>query len=152
MEHSVLAGRKARHRAEAQPIWILIGLLLAMIIGIMMYQLVAGALQQGTYEQMLKGITEDTAKMDLDSKCNAWRKSSWAIAPTDPQKLADSAARLNLLTKDEWDKRELLSTCDCAIYLYVNKLISRSDVEGVYDPDYCHEWASQKAEEFNIIS
>jgi hypothetical protein len=122
-----------------------------MIIGIMMYQLVAGALQTGTYDQLVGNIDTDTAKIELDSKCTAWKRSSWAISPKDPQKLADYAAKLNLLSKSEWDRREKFSACDCSMYLFVNKLISRSDVEEVYDPDYCHEWANEQAERFNIF-
>jgi hypothetical protein len=146
----VVLGQKLRLKAQAQPIWILIGLLLAMIIGIMMYQLVGGALQQGTYDQMVGDIDMDTAKMQLTTKCSSWKKSSWAIPPTDMQLLADYAAKLNILSKSEWDRRELFSSCDCSMYLYVNKLISRSEVEEVYDEDYCHDWANQQAESFGI--
>lgn len=151
MEHSQTGGLKHHLKAQAQPIWILIGLLLAMIIGIMMYQLVAGALQQGTYEQMIGGLSTDTARMQLDGQCTQWKKSSWAIPPKDPQELADSAAKLNLLSAEEWDRRETFSACDCAMYLFVNKLISRSEVQEVYDPEYCHEWANDQAEKFDIV-
>lgn len=118
-----------------------------MIIGIMMYQMVAGALSKAPN---LDQVDSDAAKMGLDGQCTAWKKSSWAIPPSDPQKLSDYAARINILSMEEWNDKELLSACDCAMYLYVNKLISRSDVEIVYDSDYCHEWANLQAENFNI--
>ena len=140
-------GQKPRLRGQSQPIWILIGLLLAMIVGIMMYQVLSGGFSK---LPRLENIDSDTAKMGLDSQCGAWKRSSWAIPPTDPSALADYAAKLNLLSTNEWENNERFSSCDCGIYLFVNKLISRSELLEVYDSDYCHDWANEQADNLGI--
>lgn len=151
MVRLLTCGPKGHLRAESQPIWILIGLLLAMIIGIMMYQMVARAGSQAAFSDMMANIDEGTARVQVREGCNSWWQSNWAVPPANIGKLSDYAAKLNLLSKSEWDRRETFSKCDCAMYLFVDRSLSKSDVEGVYDPEMCHDWANVQAEELSIV-
>lgn len=150
MVNSQLGGRSFHLRAQSQPIWILIGLLLAMIIGILMYQIVGGALQKSTFDDMMQGIDEGTARIQITDGCKAWADSTWTIPPSNLKGLSDYAARLLVLSKIEWERKETFSKCDCAVYLYVKNIISRSTAEIVYDPEICHDWANTQAEELGI--
>ena len=147
-----MGGRNFLRKAQAQPIWILIGLLLAMIIGILMYQIVGGALQKSTFDDIMSGIDEGTARVQITDGCKAWSDSSWTIPPSNLKSISDYAARMNLLTRTEWERKETFSKCDCGVYLYVTDIISRSVAERVYDPEICHDWANTQAEELGIYT
>ena len=137
-------------KAESQPIWILIGLLLAMIIGIMMYQMVARAGSQATFSDMMASIDDGTARIQVAEACTKWMESTWTMPPTNIQKVADYAAKLQIISSSEYAAHESISTCDCAMYLLAQRQITKSDVQMVYDPEMCHEWANTQAETMGI--
>ncbi len=139
-------------RAQSQPIWILIGLLLAMIIGIMMYQMVSRAGSSGGFEDLMKRIDAGTARVQLTEACSDWKRTSWSIPPSDLDQLSDYAAVEGILNQAEYNRHETISKCDCSMYLFVQKALTRSEAELNYDPDLCHEWANTEAERFEFIT
>lgn len=128
---------------ESFDLWIKVFIIILGVFLVLFYMNLSSKVS--TPEDTVCDSCGDFTLLTVDARCTSWKRSSWEIAPEDPDKLADYAAKLGLLTEAEWENREILSACDCAMYLYVNKLISKEELQEVYDPEYCHEWAIEQA-------
>ena len=112
---------KARKGAE-QPIWLMVAMLLALVIGISMYQLISKTQSASTFDDMQKGIEEGTATSTLDTICSSWKASNWAMVPSDlALRSTQAAVKKNLLNKEEYENGDSINLCDCAVYLYAMK-------------------------------
>ncbi len=137
-------------KGAEQPIWILVAILLALIVGVMMYQFLNKGQQADTFNTMLKTVDAETAKLAIDSICTNWRSSNWKTPPSDLGAVSvDYAAKMGLLTEDEWTAMlttgNPITVCDCAVYLYVDRsMIQRSEVFSVADPTTCHTLTAAK--------
>lgn len=132
---------KTTRKGAEQPIWILVAILLALIVGVMMYQFLQKGQEGKTFEAMLAEVDKGTAMFAIDNLCTTWKNNNWATEPADIEKVSiDYAGAAELLTKAEWKNLEILTACDCAVYLYADKnAIQRSDVyTAAPDNTGCH--------------
>lgn len=128
-------------KGAEQPIWILVAILLALIVGVMMYQFLSKGQQGKTFDEMLKTVDAGTAQLAVDNLCTNWRSSNWKTEPSSlGQVSVDYAAKVGLLDETEWAAHEILTVCDCAVYLHVDRsTIPQSEVyTAAPDPTDCH--------------
>lgn len=128
-------------KGSEQPVWILVAILLALIVGVMMYQFLTKGQQGRTFDEMLKTVDAGTSQLAVDTLCTNWKVSNWATPPADLGRVSlDYAAKAGLLDETEWAAKEMLTVCDCAVYLYADKkIIERSAVfAAAPDPTKCH--------------
>ncbi len=135
-------------KGQGRPIWIMVTLLLAMVVGITMYQILQKTQSQKTFDQMMNEIDIGTAEVQLHDICERWRENGYVagVSEDDLSRASAYAVVLNYFTKDEFDSGERLSPCDCTVYLYSKGYLTRLDAEKEYDPDECHEKANEIAE------
>ena len=133
---------------ESRPIWIMVTLLLAMVVGITMYQIIQKTRAQQSFEEMIRDIDAGTAKLRLVDICSRWRETGYLAGVTgdDFEKATAYAVLLNYFTKEEFDAGERISSCDCTIILHAEGRLSKLDARRDYDPDICHERANEIAE------
>ncbi len=137
---------KTRKKGSEQPIWILVAILLALIVGVMMYQFLQKGQQTSTFNNMLETINIGTAQFSIDNLCSNWRSSNWQTPPSTLGTVSvDYAAKVGILDEDEWATGAMMTVCDCAVYLYVDRsMIQRSEVFTVADPATCHTLTAAK--------
>ena len=135
-------------RGQGRPIWIMVTLLLAMVVGITMYQILQKTRAQQTLDELLKDIDVGTAKIRLIDICERWRETGYVAGVTEGEleKATAYAIMLNYFTEDEFYAGERLTPCDCTIILHAEGKIDRLDAQKEYDPDECHERANEIAE------
>lgn len=129
-----------KKKGAEQPIWILVAILLALIVGVIMYQFLQKGQQTSTFDDMLETIDVGTAQFSVDNLCLNWRSTNWQTPPSALGPISvDYAAKVGILTKTEWATGTMMTVCDCAVYLYVDRsMIQRSEVFTVADPATCH--------------
>ena len=135
-------------RAQGRPIWIMVTLLLAMVVGVTMYQIVQKTKARKTFDEMLKQIDVESADVRLRDICERWRENGY-VAGVDQETLDRATAYavvLNYFTEDEFNSGERISPCDCSVYLFTKGVITRLELEKEYDPDECHERANDIAQ------
>lgn len=139
-------------KGQGRPIWILVTLLLALVVGVSMYQLIGKTESQKTFDDMLANVDAQSATNSLNIICSSWEGTSYAGSLSDNERetLRDAAAFRGWLTEEEWEDEEDFSECDCAMWLYTQGSISRTKARQYYDPDECHETANDQAEEAGI--
>jgi hypothetical protein len=139
-------------RAQGKPIWILVTLLLALVVAVTMYGLVAQTGSNKTFDQMMTSVDSGTAQTQMLQICKNWHDAKFAVDLTDTEvsEIKDYAAKKGWLTDDEWEDDEDFTSCDCAMFLYTQEEISSTEVNKYYDPDECHEKANTEAEDRNI--
>ncbi len=135
------------------PIWIVVTLLLALVVGITMYQLLRKTSAQRTFDDWLSEVGSGQAELSLLNFCESWYDSGFVRGAVNENELARAtvaAAHPSLavkyFTQEEFDVGERLSPCDCAIILYQKAEIDQLEVKRWYDPDDCHELANSIAE------
>jgi len=114
-------------KGSEQPIWLLVAVILALVIGAALYQLVLKSIGQQTFANMFKNMDIDTAETNMKNYCNKWKENGWNVPlnKDDYEVVRRASVFLGWVTKDEYfgsDPRT--STCDCAAYLLKNNLIS----------------------------
>ncbi len=139
-------------KGQGRPIWILVTLLLALVVGVSMYQLIGKTESQKTFDEMFQRIDSQSATNSLNSICSSWEDTSFAarLSASEEETLRDSAAFRGWLTKEEWEDEEDFTECDCAMWLFTQNAISRTKARQYYDPDLCHEQANEEAEDAGI--
>jgi len=135
-------------RGQERPIWIMVVFLLALVVGITMYQILQKTRSRQTFEEMLKEIDVGTADIQLNDICERWRENGYVagITQDDLDRATAYAVVLGYFTESEFNAGERLSPCDCTIYLFSKGKISKLDARKEYDPDECHEKANEIAE------
>ena len=135
-------------KGQGRPIWIMVTLLLAMVVGITMYQIIQKTQSQKTFEDMMKEINVGTADVQLHDICERWRSNGYVagVSTDDLEKASAYAVVLGYFTEEEFNMGERISPCDCSIYLFSKGYISRLDAEKEYDPDECHQKANEIAD------
>jgi len=138
---------------ESKPIWIVVTLLLALVVGITMYQLLAKTNAQKTFDDWLGEISAGQVSIKLTNFCKTWRDAGFSEATVNQNKLAEAtvaAAHPSLTTRyftaDEFEVGERLSPCDCAVYLYTLGEMSLLDMQTFYNPRNCHDMTNDLAE------
>ncbi len=132
---------KTTRKGAEQPIWILVAILLALIVGVMMYQFLNKGTQGQTFDEMMRQVDTGTAQLAVDSLCTNWYNSHWVTEPADLERVSvNYGAKIGILTQAEWEAKNIMSACDCAVYLYADKsAIQRSDVYAAApDEGTCH--------------
>ncbi len=132
---------KTTRKGAEQPIWILVAILLALIVGVMMYQFLNKGTQGQTFDEMMRTVDTGTAQLAVDALCTNWHNSHWVTEPADLERVSvNYGAKIGILTQTEWEAKELMTACDCAVYLYADKnAIQRSDVyTAAPDDTGCH--------------
>ena len=140
-------------KAQGRPIWIMVTLLLAMVVGITMYQILQKTRSQQTFEEMIKDIDIGTAQIRLTEICERWKNNGY-VAGVNQEDLAKGTAYAVLLgyfDREDFDAGERITPCDCTVYLYSRGLISKLDARKFYDPDECHERTNEIAEAQGLI-
>ena len=135
------------------PIWIVVTLLLALVVGITMYQLLQKTSAQKTFDDWMGQIGGGQAELALSSFCESWENAGFvrgAVNPTVQAEATVSAAHPSMavkyFTETEFNLGERFSPCDCAVYLYQIGSMNQLTVKGWYDPDDCHEMTNDIAE------
>ncbi|MBR9689988.1 MAG: hypothetical protein GOV01_03780 [Candidatus Altiarchaeota archaeon] len=135
------------------PIWIVVTLLLALVVGITMYQLLQKTSANKTFDDWMGQINQGQAELSVGSFCDAWEGAGFvrgAVNPTELAKATVAAAHptmaVKYFTEDEFNIGERLSPCDCAVYLYQTGVLDQLDTQSWYDPDECHEMTNDIAE------
>ena len=126
-----------------QPIWIVITLLLALVVGITMYQLLSKTQATQTFDDWLGEIEIGNAENYLTNFCRTWETNGFVETTIDETNLAKasvSAAALTTkyFTREEFEEGETLSPCDCAVYLWKKGFVSEVQLNQYFDPDRCH--------------
>ncbi len=139
------------------PIWIVVTLLLALVVGITMYQLLQKTSAQKTFDDWLGQIGSGQAELTVSSFCKSWEQSgfvSGAVNPSEQAKATVAAAHPSLavkyFTEDEFNIGERLSSCDCAVFLYQKGQMDQLEAKSWYDPDKCHEMTNNIAESMGL--
>ncbi len=134
-----------------RPIWIMITLLLALLVGIMMYQLLQKTRATKTFEDWQREIGAGQAEILLTQICERWYENSFkfGVTRTDIEKATVAAVELGYFTREEWDDGERLSPCDCVVYLYKKGRVPEYEAKNFVDQYMleCHEKALEVAEE-----
>jgi len=139
-------------KGQGRPIWILVTLLLALVVGVSMYQLIGRTQSQTTFDDMFQRIDSGSATNSLNSICGDWEGTSYAarLSANELETLRDVSAVKGWLSAEEWEDEENFSECDCAMWLFTQNAISRTKARQYYDPDECHEKANEVAEDEDI--
>ena len=139
---------------ESRPIWIVVTLLLALVVGITMYQLMAKTNAQKTFDDWLGEISAGQVSIKLTNFCENWEASGFSRTAINENQLAEASVAaahpsltVRYFTSGEFEIGERLSPCDCAVYLYKTGSISQLDMEAVYDPDDCHQITNDMVED-----
>ncbi len=131
-----------------QPIWILVAILLALVVGVAMYQMM-GKANLEEFDDIIKNTDESTAQITIESFCLNSYRSKWTNNPTEKrlEDITKSAVSLGWISREEWDNYAKFTNCDCAVYLYVTESssITRSEVHEIYNPSACHTYANKQA-------
>lgn len=137
---------KTTRKGSEQPIWILVAILLALIVGVLMYQFIQKGQQASTFNKMLETVDIGTAQFSVDNLCTNWRSSNWRTPPSNLGTVSvDYAAKVGILDEAEWAAGEMMTVCDCAVYLYVDRsAIQRSEVFMAAGPETCHALTAAK--------
>lgn len=135
-------------KGQGRPIWILVTLLLALVVGVSMYQLIGKTQSQQTFDEMFAQIDSESAINSLNSICRSWEETSFAVGLSESERetLRDVAAVKGWMTSEEWNDDEDFSECDCSLWLYSQGTISRTKAKQYYDADMCHERANEEAD------
>lgn len=135
------------------PIWIVVTLLLALVVGITMYQLLQKTSAQRTFDDWLGQISSGQAELSVSAFCNSWEESGFVGGAVNPEELAKATVAaahpsmaVKYFTEEEFNIGERLSPCDCAVFLYQKGQMNQLDAERWYDPDECHEMTNDVAE------
>ena len=143
---------------EGQPIWLIVTLLLALVVGISMYQLMDQTSAQDTFGNWLGEIDEGQAELELTGFCDAWKEGAFVRSAVNQDELdkatvaaAHPGLTIQYFTQEEFEFGERLDPCDCAVYLYTKSKMSMLDAKALYDPDDCHIQANEIAENTPLI-
>jgi|GEM_PF-2784391 len=135
------------------PIWIVVTLLLALVVGITMYQLLQKTSAQKTFDDWMGEISGGQAELALTGFCESWADAGFVTGAVNPKKQAEATAAaahpsmaVKYFTESEFNLGERLSPCDCAIYLYQVGSMDQLEVKRWYDADECHEFTNNIAE------
>lgn len=123
-------------KGSDQPIWLLVALLLALVVGVVMYGLVNKVNPQQTL-QLLEGVNTGQASLGLLNSCETYRTANWVLGQDKQAETAVYAAKLGWLTSDEFrstkcslrysaggksaDNICFFTPCDCVVYLYAGQ-------------------------------
>ena len=131
---------RTSRKGSEQPIWLLVAVILALVVGAALYQLVLKGLGKGTFEGMVSSMNTDTAETNMRSFCTKWMDNGWNVPliTSDYESLRRASLVLGWVTKDEYYSGDpKTSTCDCAAYL-LKMGLTQSDREvimAVSSPD-----------------
>ena len=135
------------------PIWIVVTLLLALVVGITMYQLLNKTSAQKTFDDWLGDVGKGQAELTVESFCTSWHDAGFVRGAVNENELAKATVAaaypslaVKYFTKEEFEMGERLSPCDCAIFLYQKGIIGPLEVKKWYDPDECHQMTNSIAE------
>jgi hypothetical protein len=135
------------------PIWIVVTLLLALVVGITMYQLLQKTSAQRTFDDWLGQISGGQAELSVSSFCQSWEESGFVRGAVNQEELskatvaaAHPSMAVKYFTEEEFNLGERLTPCDCAVYLYQKGLISQLKATDWYDADECHQLTNDIAE------
>ncbi len=140
------------------PIWIVVTLLLALVVGITMYQLLQKTSADKTFGNWMDEIGGGQAELTLSSFCESWYDSGFVLGAVNEATQAKATvaaayegATVNYFTREEFEFGERLSDCDCAVYLYQIGSIDKLETSKWYDPDECHELTNAVAESRGLV-
>ncbi|MBR9682018.1 MAG: hypothetical protein GOV00_04465 [Candidatus Altiarchaeota archaeon] len=143
---------------EGKPIWIVVTLLLALVVGISMYQLMNQTNAQETFGNWLGEINAGQVEITLTSFCENWADSGFVRTAVNQDELAKAsvaaahpALTIKYFLQEEFELGERLDPCDCAVFLHNKGKMSLLDARSRYDPDDCHAMANEIAESTDII-
>jgi hypothetical protein len=140
------------------PIWIVVTLLLALVVGITMYQLLRKTSADRTFDDWMGEIGSGQAELTLTSFCESWLDAGFVLGAVNEnvQAKATAAAAHNALavkyfTEEEFNLGERLTACDCSVVMYQKGSMTKLDASRWYDPDDCHDLANQIAESNGLM-
>ncbi len=123
-------------KGSDQPIWLLVALLLALVVGVVMYGLVNKVNPEQTL-QLLEGVSADQASLGLLNYCQTFRNSNWVMDQEKQAEMAVYARKNNWLTDQEFRSAScslrysvsgksaenicFFTPCDCIVYLYAGQ-------------------------------
>ena len=143
---------------ESRPIWIVVTLLLALVVGITMYQLMAKTNAQETFSNWLGEINAGQVEITITNFCEGWEASGFTLSAVNQNELAKASVAaahpsltVKYFTQEEFEQGERLSPCDCAVYLYNKGHMGLLDAKKYYDPDECHSMANGIAEGSSLV-
>lgn len=141
------------------PIWIVVTLLLALVVGITMYQLLQQTQANKTFDDWLGEIGGGQAEITLSSFCESWHESGFVRGAVNVNQLAKATVAaghpslaVKYFTETEFEIGERFSPCDCAVFLYQKGLLDQLESKKWYDPDDCHESTNDIAESRGLTS
>jgi hypothetical protein len=140
------------------PIWIVVTLLLALVVGITMYQLLRKTSADKTFEDWMGEIGSGQAELTLNAFCEAWNEAGFVQGAVNENKLAQataaashSALAVRYFTEEEFNLGERLTACDCSVVMYQKDSMTKLDALRWYDPDKCHDLANEIAENNGLV-
>ena len=135
------------------PIWIVVTLLLALVVGITMYQLLQKTQANKTFDDWLGEIGGGQAEITLETFCESWHEAGFVQGAVNVNQLAKATVAaghpslaVKYFTEAEFEIGERFSSCDCAVFLYQKGAIDQLEAKRWYDPDECHESTNDIAE------
>lgn len=142
--------------SAGSPIWIVVTLLLALVVGITMYQLLRSTNANKTFDDWIGEVSSGQAEISLTSFCESWHDQEFVTVNQEKLATATAAAAhpgmtVKYFTAEEFDMGERLSPCDCAVYLFQKGELDKLEVSRWYDPDECHEMTNNVAESRNLV-
>ena len=136
----------------------MVTLLLALVVGITMYQLMAKTNAQETFGDWLGEINAGQVEITLTNFCESWRDSGFVTSAVNQNELARASVAaahpsltVRYFTEDEFNLGERLSPCDCAVFLFNKGEMSALDAKTYYDPDECHSMTNEIAEGTTLV-
>ena len=107
-------------KGSEQPIWLLVAVILALVIGAAMYQLVIRSTGRATFADFIKGMDDDTAKTTMRTMCTKMKDNDWQVplGTDDFESLYKASLNLGWVTEAKYDAGEKITTCDCATFLW----------------------------------
>lgn len=140
------------------PIWIVVTLLLALVVGITMYQLLRKTSADRTFEDWMGEIGSGQAELTLTSFCDDWKDAEFVLGAVNENERAKATAAaahnaltVKYFTEEEFNLGERLTACDCSVILYEYELMTKLEASKWYDPDDCHDLANEIAESNGLM-
>lgn len=133
-------------------------MLLALVVGITMYQLLQKTSAQRTFDEWMGEIGSGQAEAQLTAFCEGWSDAGFVTAAVNQEERAKATVAAahpnmaaNYFTESEFNAGERLTPCDCAVYLYQKGLMSQLKADQWYDPDECHQMTNSIAETTGLV-
>lgn len=107
-------------KGSEQPIWLLVAVILALVIGAGLYQLISKSIGSQTFGNYFDSMDEDRATTTMNTLCINWMDDDWAVplSDTNREALYRAEIRLGWILEAEYNAGNEPSTCDCATFLW----------------------------------